>query len=312
MDGKQVETGEKVDRPTDDLHPPINKGVSSLSVTTKSEQVSVDWLTCTTHNRSIGLQWFDIWRKIMEKNGAEFARSWSWKGYDGGSTEGARWGVGAAGWILIVSGNRAQEVWKNLRPAETRVTRLDLAVTIELEAREVGLARAHYNAIGDEERQRKYSFVENSKGGQTLYVGSRSSDHYGRMYDKGAEQKDAAGWRYRYEIVLKKPYATKMLKRLLEKSETKNGYIETMTDAKAFVWDWFDARQVTPVFLRSSADKIVLETDYTVTTEERTLQWIQRSVSPAIQKLLRGGRREDVINILRLEDFMDKPPKHAP
>jgi len=66
----------------------------------------------------------------------------------------------------------------------------------------------------------KYSLLQNSEGGSTLYVGSRQSMRYGRIYDKGVEQKEAApGTLWRFELEIKDDLADQAISMLYGSSE---------------------------------------------------------------------------------------------
>jgi len=300
----------------DDITPPTNRGVSlknSQEIVQVSQEVTtIDWLTCTTQNERIGLDWFDIWLSIARENSLEFSKTWTWKGYEGSQTEGARWGRGQAGFILVVSGYRAHAVWPKIDPTVSRLTRVDLAVTLKLETAAPGLCKAHFQALDEEEQQRKYAYIENSDGGETLYVGRRSSDHYGRVYDKGAEQGGAPGGTYRYEVILKKPFATGLMKHLKILSGHPRGLELAMEHARTFIWDWFDAREVTPVFKRGERAKEILKTEYALSTPEKRLQWLSHQVAPTVQKLMASGRSAETIKALALEEFLQSQEVKQP
>jgi len=304
--------------PYEDLTPPTNRGVSlkdgEAIIKVSQEATTVDWLTCTTFEARVGLSWFDIWMEIARKNALEFCKDWSWKGYQGKQTEGARWGEGPYGYIFIVSGYRAHPVWSKIDPTVSRLTRVDLAVTLKLEEAAPGLCKAHFQALDPDERQRKYAYIENSEGGETLYVGRKSSDHYGRVYDKGAEQGGAPGGTYRYEVVLKKPFATSLMKKLKVYSSTARGLELAMDHARTFLWHWFDNRGVTPVFDRGEKAGFLMETEYALSTPEKRLQWLSHQVSPTVRKLMASGKTEETLRALALEQFLDqqevKQPDH--
>lgn len=283
------------------LTPPTNRGVSLKTV-----GQSIDWITATTAKTRIGMAWFDIWLKIAEENGVEFSKPWAWMGYEGSMTDGARWGKREDGFILVVSGYRADLVCARVEPTASNITRLDLAVTIELEDRLVGLCRDHYNAVTrSSESQRKYSIVENKSLGQTVYVGSRASNQYGRIYDKSQEEGKQAGWKYRYEVVFKQPLAKPHLLEMhtdrysREVTEKYGKYI------RSTVWNWFYDRDIVPLFYPESVYPQVVQTQYRATTIDRKFEWLRRSVSPTIAKLMKSGRKEDVITSLGLEQFVE-------
>lgn len=281
--------------------PTTDRGVSS-KIAVKSAVASVDWLTVTTGVKRIGIAWSDTFTRCALANGHSFTKHWSFAGYEGWQTQGCRYGKRESDqdYILIVSGYRADEIWLDACPTARSITRLDLAVTIVLGNQTVGLPSAHYNAL-EKSGSRNYSLIVNHRGGETLYVGSRASDHYGRCYDKGSERGVGPGFCFRYEVVLKKPYTPSLMEVLLTRPSTTNETI--YRTIQAFVWDWFDFRQVTPIFERSSTDAAVISREYSATTKDRKLRWLEKSVSPTVKKLISEGLLFDVTEMFGLTDL---------
>lgn len=74
-------------------------------------------------------------------------------------------------------------------PNRIKWTRLDLAVDLIEEVSVPVLRALALHSMNDGAiRKRKWSEIVNSEGGNTFYIGSRSSDLFGRLYDKGAQQ----------------------------------------------------------------------------------------------------------------------------
>jgi len=295
------------------IPPTTNRGVKTQKPSEKQGgpaiATTIDWLTCTSQVERVGMGWFDIWYGLAQRNLLEFGKPWVWMGYEGSQTEGARWGRGPQGFIFVVSGFRANEVWQKLEPGFISVTRLDIATTMDVSPHSSeGLVKGHYDALPAELKTglRKYSLVQNLRGGQTLYVGSRQSNAFGRVYDKSAEQKQAPGLRFRYEVVLRKPLATPVVKQLHSLLSKPGGVADAMKHARVLVYDWFSGRAVNPHFQREMDDagELVLETEIAETTLERKLKWLSRQVSPTVRKLLAAGRDHETLEALSLEAFL--------
>jgi DNA relaxase NicK len=131
--------------------------------------------------------------------------------------------------------------------------------------------------------------------GKTLYVGSRASDQFGRVYDKAAEQRDPVNIhrRWRYEVEYKNDYAREGLDNLLSLDEP--------TDLPPLiqntVWFWFDHRGIPPLFERTSG-KTEFEVAAKVTDTSRKLSWLSTQVRPTIQELMRAGLEDEVFRAL--------------
>lgn len=297
--------------------PTTDRGVMPIEFQAKSSYSSVDWLTITTDKKPIGMVWSDIFVGIAANNGHEFTKTWSFWGFNGWQTDHCRYGHRPTTdeYILIVSSSPADDVWLQVCPTARSITRIDLAVTTELERPKPGLPYHYYLArhIPGQPTKTKYSLIQNSDGGQTLYIGSRKSEQFGRVYDKSAERKEKPGSLYRYEVVLRKDIAPNLVKSLLAASMVRGNKQGLSTRITGFVWDWFDARYVTPVFDRGNGDRTNVLVEASFTTAERKLQWLNRSVSPTVRKLMAEGKTEEVMRALSLEAFIGvETPENAP
>lgn len=269
--------------------PPTNRGVSFPSPSGVSP--TVDWITATTFDTRISLYWQEIFASVIAENSYVGTKPWSFHGYTGWHCPGAMFGYRSydEGAILIITSDRADKYWGYVARGEASVTRLDLAVTVELPAQVIGLPMAHYSAAG-EGGIRKNTVITNKKGGQTFYIGSRSSIQYGRVYDKGAEQGKDPGWRYRYEVVVKKGLTPNLVKSLIQAND--NGRARLI---QSFVWDWFDNREVTPIFSRGYDKAIRLEAEVKISTPHKKLTWLRKQVRNTIDDLIDAGYSDEVI-----------------
>lgn len=115
--------------------------------------------------------------------------------------------------VLEQSGLSCRALLVMCLDAKAKVTRLDLAKdayneSIQLET----IAKLAVDGKRTGSAQ-SVSQIISSGGGQTVYVGSRTSDRFARMYNKGAEQKTDDDW-FRMEIECKGDVA-KTLARVL-------------------------------------------------------------------------------------------------
>lgn len=263
----------------------------------------IDYLTVTTYDKKTAMGWYRMYQEYKEllakEHGNPGEKKWKALGYDGLSLEGIRMGGdGKEGVIVILSGETSKDLWKQFLPATGNVTRIDLAVTVTIGFEFKDLARKYYEGVGEqEETNRSYSLIQNSKGGQTLYVGSRSSDQFGRVYDKGVQSGVyQEGFKWRYEVEYKKPRAQGVAKALSS--------FETQDANKliAEVHNWFDYRGIKPIF-RSSGDGIRIQLEAKVTTDDKKLNWLRTQVKPSIEYLLSRGRGTEALVAIGLVDF---------
>ena len=116
-------------------------------------------------------------------------------------------GYGPLGAIWQVSGAAAETAWRAI-PQEARATRVDVHLTAQLYQPYEDLALYQLHArLGRHHgrgRQAKGRCIVTAGEGQTLQIGKRGGDKYGRLYDKGAETGEHAPgvlWRWECEYL---------------------------------------------------------------------------------------------------------------
>lgn len=96
-----------------------------------------------------------------------------------------------------------------------RCTRLDIAIDVYTDEMTVSQLAALRQGEQCQTRSRAYSHIQSSTG-ETLYIGSRTSEQFLRIYDKGAEQGNEWDEHLRIELELKGGRAEWAAKRLYE------------------------------------------------------------------------------------------------
>jgi hypothetical protein len=282
---------------------------------------SIDWLTCTVKSPQMRDRLFAEASVIIEQAKAlgEVPQGWPFKGYKGLRIFGFRWGTRHDSDIAMLSGLDARQHWYTFASLAENVSRLDLAVTCELQYPLPNVAGMCYdwvleNLKNPELRKRIYSLVRDTNGGQTLYVGSRASDQFGRLYDKARESQadDLNDRLWRYEVEFKGARAKAVNARLLDRAtipETaRAGVAEMMLPACptpeiiGTVYLWFDSRHVHPLFYRTSR-RVATEVEARVTSDEISLLWLARFVRPTVGRLIRNGKVEAVYEALELPNL---------
>lgn len=250
-------------------------------------------------------------RAIFEALSDRFrAKTWKFYGYRGwifSAHPVGHFAYGEAnndlmGAIVQASGNFAANNWDKFLGDASRFTRLDLMVDCKLEAPQTGLAKICYDWIlKNGTHTRRYSLIQNNMKGETLYVGSRQSQQFGRMYDKSAETPngDPPGSIWRYELELKDDAAKHVVSQIRQMGEL---YASLNSIIVRTVYDWFDQRNVPPVFGRKDGPMLNLKmTGYTRHESQRIL-WLKQQVAPTVRALLANNDRE-VLDVLGITDF---------
>lgn len=215
-------------------------------------------------------------------------KPWSALGYQGLSYGPAAYGTRADGAMYQVSGAAAHEAFAEGAP-HTNISRLDLAVTVWLgdQARDIPrLTRdqAIAGRAGRRGRPVRVTFIDGCGDGDTCYIGSRLSDSYIRVYDKGAEAKeDAYAGSVRYEVELKGPLAAQ------EAAALDKAGLGIESHCCEVVRSYLADRGLSlPLGLQAApVDRQRLRPPPTTTV--RRLAWLQRQVSPTVRDLIALG-----------------------
>jgi len=288
------------------------KSPSNPEIVVDDLSAGVDWLTVTAkaqENRDALFGECDMIKARLVAIG-ERLRPWTFKGYTGYSVAGLRWGTRLDSDIAMISGADAHQSWYITGEWAENCSRIDLAVTVELQSVFPALLRLYHECLQRvNERGIKYkgSIIYDSDHGQTLYVQRRTSRAFGRIYDKGIESglEDQPGKLWRYEIEFHKPLAQTILRQILANKYLATGAHwseEVAQSIASTVYTWFIARNLPPVFSRVDNSGVTLEVGARVTSDEVSLNWLTTQVRPTVGRLSERGKLEQVKRALGLSD----------
>lgn len=281
----------------------------SLGALVKHVEPTIDWLTCT-FQRSVSRETISTLAHAHLDDELALGnpvRLWSSYGYEGWSSGGVRWGRRDRDDLIQLSGEMAHKTWKFYAPLATSITRVDLAVTVKFVDHQINLITNQWEAIkalaGDLAIMRNYTIISPLFGGDTLYVGKRASQQYGRLYDKGLE----SGLHefqntHRWEVEYKKPLAFPVVAELLSSPEWQNVILTR-------VQQWFDNRLVqTPwtSHARISAIAILRKR----TGDQKALDWLGKQIAPTVARLVTRGKKQEVLDALNLDITLDEPKEN--
>lgn len=264
---------------------------------------TIDWLAATSKGTNLDsrdifhvayVDGTEQWRECRATNGYTSAienragcrTDWSVKRADMGAH------VTYSGRALIAYrgfGVETEAIVKFHVEQSDTITRIDLAI----DAIDTGM-KPHdiYNALQSHRAQtkggRKYNFVKDSDGGETLYIGSRQSEQFLRIYDKGAEQHTDDDW-LRVELELhgaKAHQATQMIAAGdMEMAQQLTRQLDAgMLDYDAETWRYIVGN--TPMKLTNADDK-----------QHNTRKWLLEGVAPAFGKYLASTKDQDLISL---------------
>ena len=269
---------------------------------------SVDWLTCTTKSPEARIKLYELcaeFRKDLSPNGK--ITPWRFRGYQGLQCESVRWGTRADSDIAVLSGYDAEVAWRRLLPVAENVSRVDLAVTMKVGKKIENLVDVYYEWVKQNLgawEARKLTRMENNWGGQTLYVASRASDQFGRIYDKGAQDKKLKvppGYLWRYEVEFKDDRAPKIAEQLQLWSLVPWDIGRSIQQT---VYLWFDSRNVPPLFERTKVLPLGSTVSARVTTDDKALAWLHAQVAPTVARLMDKGKTDQTLQALGVQHWI--------
>lgn len=256
-----------------------------MGMTAKLEDIGIDWLTLTSKESTRGVEWHEAFAACAS---LEQAKGHKWLNarrmmYVGESCSGCFWGRSEQGWMVVLSGHCAQDYATLFEPDAVHCTRVDLQVTLSPHPEQPLFIEKTYEACAIwrpmNGRPPKYGIVKDTEGGRTLYVGSRTSLQFGRLYDKGIEQKaHLPGSLLRYELEIKAEYADQAIALLWGEADTEGVILHLLKD-------FFEQRHVPcPWTARPGEYKFVAPA---VTPDDAgSLKWLRGPVATVVERLL--------------------------
>lgn len=271
----------------------------------------VDWMTLTAKrlmawNGSEGKDYRDT--LITEYYGGQagmVVQPWSWNGYSGTRLGALSMGSRHDGSIIRVSGGAARVMCDAIGYEEFVATRLDLQATIRINTetvseyieKQAGLVE---KAMGGKNgRPTKMSLTKGYGDGDTFTCGSRASEMFWRIYDKGAQSEQDEGYAgcVRIELELKGQVAKRTWAAIRSDGEPNRKALELLC---ATALD----RGFSALVGKLDTDCKPIKTRPQVTDMDRQLAWLETSVSGAVRRLMYDGREADVIHALGLREYM--------
>lgn len=269
----------------------------------------VDFYSGGMHTGSQGFaQAMELSMSILLDLHAQGARIEPYKrlGYEGNYAAGAFYGEREDGSLWQWPGGIAHEAFIALAPYAERASRVDVQVTFQQEPFNPNWAAEEYDRLQTNVQGAKIGSVKglelytNNKGGQTIYVGSRQSDSYICIYQKGAQSGEELYQDcWRVECRYKNRYAAQLQEKLKTKVSrlSQASYAVVLSHAERSGIDLaLDPRP----HLSIEPPRGAVKSDVLA-----TLQWLEKSVRPAINRLRKLGLERDALLALGLVDLID-------
>lgn len=215
------------------------------------------------------------------------------------------YGTSTQGAMMRVSGGDASDMMDHFikRGQLPHFTRIDVQVTVQFDKAEVNhaemqAAQAKARQLSNPRKgaQPKVRCEKTFGDGDTLYIGKRTSETFCRCYDKGAETGDyPVGLVWRYEVEWKGDKADEAAAYV---SHCRNE-VQALQD---LVSSTYEQRQVSVPFEAVTAPSIVSMRKER-TDVDKKLEWLRRSVAPALAEVVKAGRISDLKSALGFDTY---------
>lgn len=285
------------------------QSITQPTVEHSIESAGVDWITATAQKGSTRWEMETFARSQRERlmDSGESIKQGYRLGYYGWQAEHFFHGQREGGSIIVASGAVAHSIHKSVAAVADNVSRLDLQVTVSTPIDRPNLAAQAHEVIRSgspaKVRMKNVSYTNTSPQGDTCNIGKRSSDSYGRLYDKAAESGiGAARSRWRYEIELKRSLANSA-------SATLRRFESSQAVALSLVHRWFETRGVAPIF---PPDEFSCPHEPSPSsTKHDVLIWFEQSLSVTVAKAVKRHGLVRVLEALKLHNQVDVKPERS-
>lgn len=265
--------------------------------TAKQIFAGVDYLRLTSQDHAPFGDWHGLlFSEMLAEERAGRRKHSRWLlGYYGQVGQHYFVGRNDSGSMVQVSGVLADELFRPLSHAGGRCSRVDLQVSHFMQEgpddylnRAFAYGEADAKKVG---RPVSFTFTDSSNGARMLAVGSRASELYGRIYDKGQESKQDSWMGYvRWEVEVKGKQAADLHRWLLADATRVHTVLPIVKNFFAsrgvpVEWDGWSEIAVPPPAPRTR-------------TDETKIAWIATQVGPSFRDLVEKGKAVEVARSL--------------
>lgn len=251
----------------------------------------IDWITFTSWKAEDFLRWRD-WQK-NQSGEVKDGKIQMYSGYWVGSAfigQGKQ--LDKNHYIARVSGESSHEVYKYLWSPDVKATRIDIQITKKIPENYSARKFVDFLRAGDwGNNKRDLQLIENSDGLDTVYIGSRKSERFARMYVKSSLE----GNYLRFEVEYKGEWANLI----------SQAYYKDYKVLSSLLFDFIitlplDGEGVLQGFLDLISDvRSGIVVPRRVVPDENTYSWLIDQVGPVIWKYLNDhDRGADLANFL--------------
>jgi DNA relaxase NicK len=281
-------------------------------IISRPSECGADWLTMTWRgevndtvlkNKRNVTDWAE--RRKVKEGGRDFVKPWAWQGYSGMKCGQVEVGDRFDSTIVRLQGKAADD-WLNERmPTGHNITRLDIALTFWSDLNRDGLIALHsLEAEGKrntlQSRPFRVRLIDGKGDGNTLYVGSRSSELWVRIYDKEKSPNTTDEYKgaLRYEVELKEDTAREALERCTRGGYSPSACLEVLTSL-------LDRRGICALGSGGVRGEVFAPSALPITGLEDSLRWLEKQVRPTVSRLMREGYEQEVLEAMGLGGYFN-------
>lgn len=265
------------------------------------ESVGVDYLTATAYRTGDGHPFRDFGQHLLEQSAlaGNEVRPYRERDYRGYQAGGVICGTRADTHLIRLSSDEARDHWREVYRRSTNVSRIDLQLTLRL-AREYEpyIREQHHTAMTAKQgrgRRREVELRWNSVKGDTLYLGTRTSDIFARVYDKGRQEKWCPpGLLIRQEIEYKRKVAKAVAEQLHSMESDTIGIAPLVsTYISRFGLQTRTNEELNVQYARGRTTSIDLKR-----------RWLSQAVKPSVARLVECGMLQEALDALGLSELV--------
>jgi hypothetical protein len=207
--------------------------------------------------------------------------------------------------LIRLSAANALAHWQTVAQHATNVSRLDLQVTVWTHGEQPALSRWYYQRVRrlppSRGRPRSFSLIQTHPHGDTLYVGKRQSDCFGRVYDyAAAHSQGEPRTLWRYEVEYKRHLAVNHCRAL--RASNDHGMA-----TESIVANWYSTRGIQQTWKSSESPH---SEDVSISERERdVLSWFDTSLSKTVAGAIRRHGLRAVLDALHLSQLVIPYPR---
>lgn len=231
-----------------------------------------------------------------------WVKPWAWQGYVGWTAGGCSVGEKVDSCIVRCSSSVAQDWLDKGLPTGHNVSRLDLQLTFWGKSdQDVQIARHNRQARqarkGHEGRPIKITHVKGNGAGDTLYLGSRASETFVRVYNKEKEQVTDATYEgaIRYEVEFKGERAAAARDALSQRGNSRWYTANVVANECSY-------RGLVLPLRASISERAPTPGRKPNSDVEGALVWLGSQVAPTVRRLLQVVDRDVILEALGLHE----------